>query len=56
MTHLIGDAWYLARTDVWRMLHRREILMWTFVMPVIFFYFIGLAIGAARRMRRICWR
>jgi ABC-2 type transport system permease protein len=39
---LIGDAWFLARTDAWRLLRRREILMWTFVMPVMFFYFIGM--------------
>jgi ABC-type multidrug transport system permease subunit len=43
MNHMLGDAWYLARTDTWRLLRRREILVWTFVMPVIFFYFIGMA-------------
>ena len=43
MNHLLGDAWYLARTDVWRLLHGREVLTWTFVMPVVFFYFIGMA-------------
>jgi len=42
MNHMIGDAWYLARTDVWRLLHSREVLVWTFVMPVVFFYFIGM--------------
>jgi ABC-type multidrug transport system permease subunit len=42
MKHTIGDAWYLARTDTWRLLHRREVLVWTFVMPVLFFYFIGM--------------
>lgn len=42
MKYLFRDAWYLARTDTWRLLHSREILMWTFVMPVIFFYFIGM--------------
>jgi ABC-type multidrug transport system permease subunit len=43
MNHMLGDAWYLARKDAWRLLHGRETLMWTFLMPVIFFYFIGLA-------------
>jgi hypothetical protein len=42
MTHLFGDAWYLARTDTWRLLRNRETLIWTFAMPVIFFYFIGM--------------
>ncbi len=42
MKQAIGDAWYLARTDVWRLLHRREVVLWTFVMPVLFFYFIGM--------------
>jgi ABC-type Na+ efflux pump permease subunit len=43
MSQVFRDAWYLARTDTWRLLHTREILLWTFVMPVVFFYFIGLA-------------
>jgi len=42
MNHLFRDAWYLARTDTWRLLHSRETLMWTFIMPVVFFYFIGM--------------
>jgi ABC-type Na+ efflux pump permease subunit len=42
MNHLFGDAWYLTRTDTWRLLRSRETLMWTFLMPVIFFYFIGM--------------
>ena len=33
---------FLARTDVHYMLRQRETLLWTFVMPVIFMYFIGL--------------
>jgi ABC-2 type transport system permease protein len=37
----ISDAWYLARQDVWRLLHSRETLLWTFLMPVVFFYFLG---------------
>jgi ABC-type multidrug transport system permease subunit len=42
MNRLLGDAWYLARTDVWRLLRSREVLVWTFGMPVVFFYFIGM--------------
>ena len=30
------------------MLRRRETLLWTFVMPVIFFYFIGKHFGRLR--------
>jgi ABC-2 type transport system permease protein len=37
----LGDALFLARTETLFLLHRRETLLWTFVMPVIFFYFIG---------------
>jgi ABC-type multidrug transport system permease subunit len=42
MNHLFRDAWFLARTDTWRLLRGRETLMWTFFMPVVFFYFIGM--------------
>ena len=42
MSRALADAWYLARTDVWRLLRRREVLLWTLVMPVLFFYFIGM--------------
>jgi ABC-2 type transport system permease protein len=34
-------AWFIARSDLKHMLSHRETLMWVFVMPVIFFYFIG---------------
>ena len=36
------DALFLARTDAWRLLRTRETLLWTFVMPIMFFYFIGM--------------
>jgi ABC-type multidrug transport system permease subunit len=42
MNRIFFDAWFLARTDTWRLLHTRETLMWTFLMPVVFFYFIGM--------------
>jgi len=40
------DAWFIAREDLRAMLRRREILLWTFVMPPIFFYFIGTVTGS----------
>lgn len=42
---MIRDALYLARMDAAHLLRRRETLLWTFVMPVIFFYFIGAITG-----------
>lgn len=38
---MLSDAWFLARSDCSQMLRRRETWMWTFVLPVVFFYFIG---------------
>ena len=35
------DAWFIARSDVRYLLMKRETILWTFVMPIIFFYFIG---------------
>ena len=34
-------AWFVARKDVAYMLSRRETILWVFVMPIVFFYFIG---------------
>ncbi len=42
---MFRDAFFLARNDAWHLLRRRETLMWTFVMPVVFFYFIGAITG-----------
>ncbi len=42
---MIRDALYLTRMDAAHLLRRRETLLWTFVMPVIFFYFIGAITG-----------
>ena len=36
-----SPAWFVARHDLLYMLRRRETLLWTFVMPIVFFYFIG---------------
>jgi ABC-2 type transport system permease protein len=38
---MVRDAFYLARMDAAQLLRKRETLVWTFVMPIIFFYFIG---------------
>jgi ABC-type multidrug transport system permease subunit len=42
---MFRDAFYLARMDAAHLLRRRETLLWTFVMPVIFFYFFGTILG-----------
>ena len=38
---MFRDAFHLARADAAILLRRRETLLWTFVMPIVFFYFIG---------------
>ncbi|HLK19852.1 MAG TPA: hypothetical protein VKT81_12890, partial [Bryobacteraceae bacterium] len=42
---MIRDAAYLAYRDLLYLLPRRETLLWTFIMPIIFFYFIGNVTG-----------
>lgn len=42
---MLRDAFYIARMDVRYLLGRRETLIWTFVMPVVFIYFIGTITG-----------
>lgn len=39
------DALYLAYRDLRYLLSRREAILWTFIMPIIFFYFIGTVTG-----------
>ncbi len=38
---MLRNALFLARLDLLHMLRRRETQLWTFLMPIIFFYFIG---------------
>jgi ABC-type Na+ efflux pump permease subunit len=38
---MIREARFIARKDLAHMLSRKETLIWTFVMPILFFYFIG---------------
>ncbi len=42
---MLRDAWFLARKDVYYMLRQRETLLWVFLMPILFFFFIGSATG-----------
>ncbi|HEX3746551.1 MAG TPA: ABC transporter permease [Bryobacteraceae bacterium] len=42
---MLRDALYIARMDARYLLSRRETIIWTFVMPVAFFYFIGTING-----------
>ena len=42
---MLRDAFFLARTDARYLLTRRETIVWTFLMPVVFFYFIGTITG-----------
>ncbi len=35
------DALYLARKDLWLMIRERHTWVWVFLMPIVFFYFIG---------------
>lgn len=38
---MLRDAWYLAWTDLSQGMRRRETYFWVFLLPVLFFYFIG---------------
>jgi ABC-2 type transport system permease protein len=40
-----NDIWFLAKKDAAIMLKQRETLAWTFIMPIVFFYFIGTITG-----------
>src|SRR5437867_4688510 len=41
----VRGAWFVARGDLGHMLRRRETILWVFVMPALFFYFIGTVTG-----------
>ncbi len=47
---MLKDVRFLLSQDLKHLLRRRETLMWTFIMPVIFFYFIGSIAGGYGRM------
>jgi ABC-2 type transport system permease protein len=37
----LKDGWFLAFADLRHMARRRETLLWAFVLPIVFMYFIG---------------
>jgi ABC-type Na+ efflux pump permease subunit len=37
----LRSAWFVARKDVHYLLLKRETILWTFLMPIVFFFFIG---------------
>jgi len=39
------EAWFIARAEISHQLRQRETLLWVFVMPILFFYFIGTVTG-----------
>jgi ABC-type Na+ efflux pump permease subunit len=43
--------WFIARHDLSHMLRQRETILWTFVMPIVFFYFIGTITGGSMSVR-----
>ena len=45
MREWLRSAAFIARTDLWFMLRQRETLLWVFLMPLLFFYFIGTVTG-----------
>jgi ABC-type transport system involved in multi-copper enzyme maturation permease subunit len=42
---MLGQAWFIASRDLAYMLRQRETLVWVFLMPFLFFYFIGTVTG-----------
>ena len=44
---MLGQAFSLARQDLRLLFRERSTWTWTFVMPVVFFYFLGNVTGRA---------
>lgn len=42
---MLRPAAFIARKDLQYLLRQRETLLWTFLMPILFFYFIGTMTG-----------
>ena len=42
---MLRSTWFIARRDLAYMLKQREVILWAFVMPPLFFYFIGTVTG-----------
>ncbi len=54
-------VWFIARTEISHQMRRRETLLWVFVMPILFFYFIGtvtggIGVGPGERRDRLALR
>ncbi len=43
--NMLRSAWFIAVEDSKNTFRQKETLIWTFVMPIIFFYFIGTVTG-----------
>jgi ABC-type multidrug transport system permease subunit len=46
---MLRESFFVGRKDLQYMLRARETLMWTFVMPIVFFFFIGSATSSGYR-------
>jgi ABC-2 type transport system permease protein len=46
---MLRDALYLMRQDLRHLFRARETWLWTFLMPIVFFYFIGTVTGGHSR-------
>jgi ABC-type multidrug transport system permease subunit len=57
---MLKSAWFIARRDVAYLLARKETMLWVFVMPILFFYFIGTVTagfgGSSDRRERLAVR
>ncbi len=42
---MLRAAWFIASRDLATMMRERETLLWVFLMPLLFFYFIGTVTG-----------
>ncbi len=46
---MLSDALYLARKDAGQLFRSRFVWVWAFIMPIVFFYFIGTVTGGFSR-------
>lgn len=47
---MLRDAWFIAKSDLSYLLKQKETLVWVFLMPFVFFYFIGTVTGGSAGM------
>ena len=45
---MIYNAWFIASRDLRHMLRQRETILWVFLMPLLFFFFIGTITGGSQ--------